>query len=213
MSRTALLAGSTGLIGAQLLELLLADARYERVIALSRKPLANTHSKLENVLITTGELDKLSSLKANDVFCCLGTTMKLAKSKAAFRVVDYEYPLQLANALKANGAQQFLLVSALGANRKSSIFYNKVKGELEEAITALKFGATYIFRPSLLLGDRKELRAGENGAKFVYQYLGFLIPAKYKGIESSKVARAMLAESQSGKSGVHVYESSVLQQY
>lgn len=212
MSRTALLAGSTGLIGAQLLELLLADARYDRVIALSRKPLA-VHSKLENVLLNTGEWDKLSNLKADDVFCCLGTTIKQAKSKQAFRAVDYDYPLQLAIALKGNGAKQFLLVSALGANKKSSIFYNQVKGEIEEAISALAFESTSIFRPSLLLGDRKEQRAGEDAAKVVYKYLGFLIPSKYKGIESSKVARAMLVESQSGKSGVHVYESAALHQY
>ncbi|MCW5911942.1 MAG: NAD(P)H-binding protein [Cyclobacteriaceae bacterium] len=213
MARTALLAGATGLIGKQLLELLLNDSQYDKVIALSRSALPVNHHKLENVLMQAGEWDKLLALKAHDVFCCLGTTMKQAGSKEAFRKVDYEYPLELAKALKANGAQQFLLVSALGADKLSTVFYNKVKGETEEAITALGYDATFIFRPSLLLGDRKEQRPGEDAAKVVYKIFGWLIPKKYKGIDSVKVAQAMLTEARSGKTGKQVYESAALQGY
>lgn len=211
--RTAVLAGSTGLIGNHLLELLLADTAYDKVIALSRKPLAKRHSKLENVLVNLDEWAKLKELKADDVFCCLGTTIKQAKTKEAFRKVDFEYPVELAKALKQNGAVTFLLVSALGADKNSGIFYNQVKGEVEAAIGELAYPTTHIFRPSLLLGDRKEQRSGEDAAKVFYKIFGWLIPQKYKGIEAVKVARAMVAEAKSGKQGQHVYESAALQKY
>ncbi len=213
MSKVALLAGSTGLIGNQLLELLLADSHYSKIIALSRKPLSIVHPKLENIVLEVEQLENHSQLKADDVFCCLGTTMKQAGSKAAFRKVDFDYPFQLAKILKANGAQQFLLVSALGANKNSGIFYNQVKGEIEEAIASVGFRAFHIFRPSLLVGPRKEKRSGEDAAKIVYKIFGFLIPKKYKGIESIKVARAMQVLAKKELSGVFVYESNALQAY
>lgn len=213
MARIALLAGATGLIGNHVLELLLADAAYDKVIALSRKPLVSKHTKLENVLVNIDEWSKLNLLKADDVFCCLGTTIKQAKTKAAFRKVDFEYPVEVAKALKQNGATTFLLVSALGADKNSRIFYNQVKGEVEATITELGYNGTHVFRPSLLLGDRKEQRSGEDAAKVFYKIFGWLIPQKYKGIEAAKVARAMVAEAKSGKQGLHVYESAVLQKY
>ncbi|MBX2896466.1 MAG: oxidoreductase [Cyclobacteriaceae bacterium] len=213
MARTALVAGATGLIGNQLVQLLLPDAAYQRVIALSRKPLAITHPKLENVLLNVEEWAKLNSLQADDIFCCLGTTIKQAKTKAAFRKVDFDYPVEVAKALKQNGAENFLLVSALGADKNSRIFYNQVKGEVEAAIIEINYHATYVFRPSLLLGDRKEQRSGEDAAKVFYKIFGALIPQKYKGIDAQKVARAMVAEAKSGKQGLQVYESAVLQQY
>lgn len=213
MARTALVAGSTGLIGSQLVDLLLADGYYNKVIALSRKSLPVSHTRLENVLIDIHSLEKLSTLKADDVFCCLGTTMKQAGSKEAFKRVDYEYPLQLAKSLKSTGAKKFLLVSALGADKSSRIFYNKVKGIAEEAIGNLVYDSYHIFRPSLLIGPRKEARAGEDAAKIFYSIFGFLIPKKYKGIESVKVARAMMTEAKSDKVGLQIYESVALQEY
>jgi uncharacterized protein YbjT (DUF2867 family) len=213
MSKVALLAGSTGLIGNQLLELLLADSRYSKVIALSRKPLAITNPKLETIVLEVEQLENHSQLKADDVFCCLGTTMKQAGSKSAFRKVDFDYPLQVAKILKANEAQQFFLVSALGASKNSSIFYNQVKGEVEEAITSVGFRALHIFRPSLLLGPRKDQRSGEEAAKVFYKIFGFLIPKKYQGLESIKVARAMQALARKELTGVFVYESNSLQEY
>jgi|JI9StandDraft_2_1071091.scaffolds.fasta_scaffold86256_2 uncharacterized protein YbjT (DUF2867 family) len=213
MARIALLAGATGLIGNHVLELLLADAAYDKVIALSRKPLVSKHTKLENVLVNIDEWTKVSDLKVDDVFCCLGTTIKQAKTKAAFRKIDFEYPVEVAKALKQNGATTFLLVSALGADKSSRIFYNQVKGEVEAAVGELVYNATHIFRPSLLLGDRKEQRSGEDAAKVFYKIFGWLIPQKYKGVEAAKVARAMVAEAKSGKQGLHVYESAALQKY
>jgi len=213
MARTALIAGSTGLIGNQLLALLLESSDYDKVIALSRKPLNLNHPKLENVILTVDRLDHLATLKADDIFCCLGTTIKQAKSKEAFRKVDFDYPVALAKMLKQNGAQQFLLVSALGANKSSGIFYNRVKGEVEEAISKLGYSCFHIFRPSLLVGDRKEERTGEEAAKVFYRFFGFLIPKKYKGIESIKVARAMLQQAQNKSDGQFIHESDSLQDY
>jgi uncharacterized protein YbjT (DUF2867 family) len=210
-NRVALVAGSTGLIGSQLLELLLGDSFYTKVVALSRKPLSNSHPKLENIIVEADELKNHSDLKADDVFCCLGTTIKQAKTREAFRKVDFDYPVELASRLKANGANQFLLVTALGADKNSKIFYNRVKGEVEEAIGETGFTAFHIFRPSLLVGPRKEPRAGEDAAKVVYKIFGFLIPAKYKGIESVKVARAMLSFAKENKPGKYVHESGLLQ--
>jgi uncharacterized protein YbjT (DUF2867 family) len=213
MARIALIAGSTGLIGNQLLLLLLEASEYDKVIALSRKPLDLNHPKLENVTLTIDQLDQLATLKAEDVYCCLGTTIKQAKSKEAFRKVDFDYPIALAKMLKQNGAQQFLLVSALGANKNSSIFYNRVKGEVEEAVKQMGFAAFHIFRPSLLVGDRKEGRAGEEAAKVFYKFFGFLIPSKYKSIESIKVARAMFQLAIKNLDGLFIHESDSLQEY
>jgi len=212
-NRIALVAGSTGLIGGQLLELLLAENSYSKVIALSRKPLSISHPKLDNIVVEANDLKKHQELKADDVFCCLGTTIKQAKSKEAFRKVDFDYPLDLANLLKANGASRFLLVSSLGADKSSGIFYNQVKGEVEEAIAAVAFDSFHILRPSLLIGPRKEARAGEDAAKAVYKIFGFLIPAKYKGIDSIKVARAMISFAKENKHGKFIHESAELQSF
>lgn len=212
--KTALIAGATGLIGSQLLPLLLNSDRYERVKTLTRSTLHLEHPKLENHIVN---FDQLSSsghlLKADDVFCCLGTTMKKARSKETFREVDYTYPLELAKLSKQHGARQYLLVSALGANKNSSIFYNIVKGEVEEAIETVGFESFHIFRPSLLLGPRTEHRSGEDAAKWFYKIFGFLIPEKYQAIESLKVAKAMLHYAGENKAGKHIYESRSLQQF
>lgn len=212
--KTALVAGSTGLIGSQLLQLLLNDTYYDKVKAISRSPLGISHPKLESIVLDfdrmAGHQDKL---KADDVFCCLGTTIKKVKTKENFRKVDFEYPLELAKLTKARGAEQFLLVSALGADKKSNIFYNHVKGEVEEAISEIIFKSYHIFRPSLLMGDRKENRSGEEAGKVFFKIFGFLVPKKYKGIESIKVARAMYTVARQRLQGQHIHESKVLQSY
>lgn len=212
--RTALLAGSTGLIGKQLLELLLNDPHYTVVKAISRKPLAIQHAKLQNIV---ADLDTLTEhhdqLKSDDVFCCLGTTIKQAGSQAAFRKVDYDYPLELARLTKNQGASQFLIITALGSDARSGIFYNRVKGEVEQAIDAVGFDSYHIFRPSLLLGERTEKRAGEGAATVVYKALGFLIPLKYKAIDSIKVAKAMLHFAKQNSKGKFIHESKELQQF
>lgn len=205
--RTAVIAGSTGLIGSELLQLLLDSPVYGKVIALTRKALPE-HPKLVQVLADAGNIsEKFEWLTADDVFCCLGTTMAKAGSREKFYEIDYDYPLELARITHSLGARQYLLVSALGANKDSSLYYNKVKGEVEQAISAVGFETLHIFRPSLLLGDRAEKRPGEDAAKIFYKVFGFLIPKKYQAIDSSKVAAAMLHFAASHKSGKFIHES------
>jgi uncharacterized protein YbjT (DUF2867 family) len=212
--KTTLIAGSTGLIGSQLLELLLKDDDYSKVIAISRKKLEITDPKLVNVVCELNQLSNFSSeLIADDVFCCLGTTMKVAKSKEKFRAVDFDAPLALAKMAMEHGAKKFLLISALGANKNSSIFYNQVKGEIEEAIQQVGLSTTHIFRPSLLIGSRKEQRSGEEAAIVFYKFFGWLIPKKYKGIESIKVAKAMLSLAKENQPGVFIHESREIQNF
>ena len=214
MAKTALLVGSTGLIGKQLLQLLLQSDRYGKVIAIARKPIGLNHPKLEVIISPLNELGQhAEKLKADDVFCCLGTTMKQAKTKEAFRAVDFDAPLQVAKLALQQGARQYLLVSALGANKGSSIFYNRVKGEVEEEITKLGYSTYHIVRPSLLLGDRKEQRAGEEAAQFFYKIFGKIIPQRYKAIDGGKVAKALLFLASSDHPGHWVHESGSLQSY
>ncbi|MEQ8425093.1 MAG: NAD(P)H-binding protein [Cyclobacteriaceae bacterium] len=212
--KVALLAGGTGLIGSQLLQLLVDSMRYDKIKCLSRGGLPVDHQKIELIKTDGGNLNELSPLiKADDVFCCLGTTIKKAKTETAFRKVDFEYPLHLANLAKASGASQFLLVSSLGADSSSSVFYNRVKGEVEEAIDAVRFESYHIFRPSLLLGQRSEERSGEDAAKIFFKLFGFLVPGKYKAIDSAKVARAILANALKEEKGKFIHESKTLQSY
>ncbi len=214
MSKTALLIGSTGLIGKQLLRLLLQSERYRKVVAVARKPLEIRHGKLEAMVLPLVQLTQHTEmLRADDVFCCLGTTIKLAKTKEAFRAVDFDAPVQLAKVALHNGAKQFLLVSALGANKASSIFYNRVKGEVEEEIAKLGYLTCHFLRPSLLLGDRKEHRAGEKAAQVFYNLFGRIIPQRYQAIDSAKVARALLFLASSDRPGQWVHESESLQSY
>jgi uncharacterized protein YbjT (DUF2867 family) len=214
MGKIALIVGTTGLIGSQLLDLLLADADYEKVIAISRKPLAKAHSKLDNIVCELADFStSLQGVIADDVFCCLGTTMRKAKTKEAFRAVDYDAPLALAKAMKENGAKKYILISALGSKKSSSIFYNQVKGQVEEAIDQIGFESYHILQPSLLTGPRKEQRAGEEAAQVFYKIFGFLIPKKYASIESIKVARAMMAYAKEEKKGKFIHLSQELQKY
>lgn len=212
--RTALIAGSTGLVGQQLLQLLLKSDRYSTVKAITRSQLRIEDPKLVQIVTDYKNLDSLADqLAADDIFCCLGTTMSKAGSKEKFREVDYSFPLALSNIAKKTGAKQFLIVSALGASVKSSVYYNRVKGEMEEAILKFDFSAIHIFRPSLLLGIRGEKRPGEDLAKAFYKIFWFLIPDKFKAIESGKVAKAMLYFARREQQGKFIHESREMQHF
>lgn len=212
--KTALVAGSTGLVGSELLKQLDNSARYSKIICLTRQQPPPATGKFVFLQVDFDHLeDYANGLAADDIFCCLGTTMKKAGSKGAFRTVDYHYPVQLARLCKAQGARQFLMVSALGANSQSSVFYNQVKGETENAVTALGYRSVHLLRPSLLLGPRTEKRTGEDFAKLVFRLFGFLVPARYKGIEASTVARAMVALAAREEAGIYFHESVDLQKY
>ena len=211
---TALVLGSTGLVGAQLIQRLLEDNSYSKIKVVSRHTIDLNHHKVENVIVDFEMLEHYrDQLKADVIFCCLGTTMKQAGSKEVFKKVDYKYPLDVAKISKSQGSSRYLLISALGANKNSSFYYNQIKGQIEEAIQALGFASFHIFRPSLLLGDRKEARVGEEAAKKVYKIFGFLIPPKYRAIDSGKVANAMLFYGKQTKEGMFVHESNELQNF
>ncbi|MEZ0484564.1 oxidoreductase [Fibrella aquatica] len=210
--KTALVIGATGLIGDILTHRLVESADYNRVQVLTRKPLGWQHPRLQEVPFDFDHPNGLL-VRADDIFCCLGTTIKKAGSKDAFKKVDYQYPLDIARLGLENGATQFAIVTSMGADASSSIFYNKVKGETERDLTALNYPTLLIFRPSLLLGNRSEKRLGERIGSGVMRLFAPLIPAKYKAIDAEKVANAMLTTMQQQHSGKHTFESDQLQQY
>jgi uncharacterized protein YbjT (DUF2867 family) len=186
-----LLAGATGLVGRELLSLLQHETRISEVRVLTRRlPQKPKVSSKFHILITDySDLEENPDwFDVNCVFCALGTTMRKAGSKKAFREVDYEYPLRIAKLARAAGAKTFALVSAVGADTRSMFFYNRVKGEIEEAIAALQFPNFIIARPSLLLGDRRESRPAERFAKF----LAPLAPPRYKPVHVRQVAHSLL---------------------
>jgi uncharacterized protein YbjT (DUF2867 family) len=213
---SALLLGATGLVGGHVLDLLLADPAYTRVTVLTRRPLARMDSKLDQ---RTTDFDRLRdheiSFVVDDVFCCLGTTIATAGSQEAFRRVDHDYVVEAARLASEHGKRRFFVVTAAGANAKSRIFYNRVKGETEAAISALPLEAAVILRPSLLLGERTESRAGESVVQRVMPALDWMLVGpmrRYRSIQASTVARAMVRMARQGIQGVRVVESDEIQQ-
>jgi len=194
-TRVVALAGATGLVGRAILEGLLADGSVAAVHALGRRAPGVSHPKLTPHVLDFGALPPLPPL--DEVYLALGTTIKAAGSQAAFRAVDFDANLSAARAALAAGARRAGLVSAAGADAKSRIFYNRVKGELEEALAQLGFEGLVVARPSLLVGDRKALgqpeRTAERVATAVTRLLGPLVPANYRPVAASAVARALLA--------------------
>lgn len=194
--RTALVAGATGLVGGQILRGLLADDTVAAVHALGRRPPGVQHPKLTSHTVDFAALPALPP--HDETYLALGTTIKVAGSQPAFRAVDFDANLAVAHAARAAGAKRVGLVSAMGADARSSIFYNRVKGELEDALAALGFDALVIARPSFLAGDRESLgqpvRGGEKLALRVSEWLRVLIPANYRSIAARDVAAALLRE-------------------
>ena len=211
MQKTALIAGASGLIGSQLLPLLLASDRYAKVIVVGRRPLPQVHAKLEQRVLDFDQLEEHSlSLIADDVYCCLGTTMRQAGSKEAFYRVDYLYVVALAALTARNFASQLLLVSAMGADADSLIYYNRVKGEMEAAVRQTPFRAIHIFRPSLLLGERSEKRAGEQIGAVLLRLLNPLLLGplrKYRAVPAAAVAEAMLRAAEDDGGGIKIHLS------
>jgi len=210
MGKTALILGSTGLTGKLLLNRLLADDSYECVKVFSRRPLGLQHAKLE---IFIGDLLKLeqfeSDFKGDELFCCIGTTASKTKDKGKYKQVDFGIPVSAANLCKKNGIETFLVVSALGASAESQIFYNRTKGEMEQAVLMQHIPNTYILRPSLIKGFREEQRLGETiGAIVMSIAQAFLIGKykKYRAIEAGTIAKALHRLAQS-KPSLKIIES------
>lgn len=207
MHRIALIAGATGLVGRELLSLLLDDADVAEVVALTRRPLATPHPKLQQGIVDFDQLEGFALPPVDDFYCCLGTTMARAGSRAAFREVDLVYPVAIARMALASGATRCLFVSAQGADPRSRIYYSRIKGEAEGELTRLSFRTVWVFRPSLLSGERPEFRAGERITLALAQPFSPLIPARYRPIAASDVARAMHACAKGREAGCFVIES------
>lgn len=210
--KTAIIAGASGLIGRSLTQLLIKSDDYGQIIALVRKPLGIKHEKLTEQTVDFNAIEDMEDFpEGDDIFCCLGTTMKKAGSKDAFYKVDFTYPYELAQrALKA-GAMRFFLVSALGAKLNSRVFYNKVKGELEDKLSFLNYRTIYMFKPSLLRGNRGESRPGESFAQAMTRIIPFIGPwKKYRPIHADKVADSMMKVAKQEDKGCYFYQSEIM---
>ncbi|MCR8644725.1 oxidoreductase [Paenibacillus sp. N1-5-1-14] len=211
MGRTAWIVGGTGVVGTELVKQALESKAYSRVVMLVRKPISLTHPKLEQREVEFNKLaDYEFMMNGDDVFCCLGTTIKKAGSQQAFRLVDYDYPVQLAQIAKKQGAQRFLIITAMGANARSIIFYSRVKGELEQQLQALGLPALHIFRPSLITGNRQDRRSGEAFAVILMKVLNPLLVGpmrKYRSIDAAVIASAMLHATDQQTEGSSIYNS------
>ena len=213
--RRALLAGTTGLIGRALLPLLLESARHERVHALVRRPVSgvSAHPRLQ---IHQVDFDHLPALPAvDDVFIAVGTTIKVAGSQDAFRRVDFDAVLNTARAARSAGARRLLIVSALGADATSRVFYSRVKGEMQRAVAEIGYEVVVFAQPSLLAGDRVALgqpeRAGEVWTmRLLRPVLGW-VPRSVRPIAADDVARAMLRAALSSPPGIHFLRSAQMQ--
>ncbi|STQ92315.1 Putative NADH-flavin reductase [Janthinobacterium lividum] len=199
-----ILIGATGLVGREVLRLALMDARVSRIVAPVRKPLP-AHPKLDAPLV---DFDRLPAdapwWQADAVICTLGTTMKVAGTRQAFRRVDHDYPLAAARLALAAGTRTYALNSAAGANAASRFFYNRVKGDLERDLEALGFASLTHVRPGLIGGEREEARAGEGAALHVLRVLGPVLPRRWRINPAPRIASALLEAALAGTPGVHV---------
>jgi len=197
LEKTAIIVGATGLTGSLLLELLLEDAGYKTIKVLTRTPLTFKHPRIVNF---TGDLLSLENFEkdflADEVFCCIGTTAKKTPDKELYRKIDFGIPVKAAQLCKKNNIPGFVVVSSLGADAKNSIFYSRTKGEMEEAVLGIKLPYTYILRPSLIIGNRKEKRMAESLASSFFKITGPLLIGplkKYAPNKATDIAKAMLA--------------------
>lgn len=211
MTKIAIIIGSTGLTGSHLLKALLTGNAYEKVISFVRTASKISHPKLVQHVVDFDVPESYKDLvEGNDMFCCLGTTIKKAGSQDAFEKVDLEYPVMFAKVAATKGVKQFSIISSLKANSKSNNFYLRTKGRCEEALRTIPFQSISIFRPSLLLGNRKEFRFWEKLVAPIMRFISiFLIGRlkKYRPINSKRLAYAMYSIAQQSTVGYHVYES------
>lgn len=210
--KTALIIGSSGLVGKHLVRLLLKENYYGSIRLLVRSPQNYNSPLIEEILFDFDNPDE-EQVIADDVYCCLGTTIKKAGTKEAFTKVDYQFPVTIAKIAHTNGSRRMAVVTAIGSNPTSKIFYNKVKGDVELELKKIPFQALYIFRPSLLLGKRDENRFAESAGKIVMRIIAPLLPKKIRGIHASHVAQSMIQEIQKDRKGVFYIESKQMQHF
>ena len=216
MGKKAILIGATGLIGANLLEKLLVSSNYTEVLVIARKKIINNNSKLKQLTINLDELHlHADEIIGDDVFCCLGTTVKQTPNLELYKKIDYQYPIDLAHIAFKNGAKTYHLVSSVGADAQSRIFYTRTKGEVERDLQVIPYQSMNIYRPSLLDGDRKESRIGEKLMTIMMRLVNPILVGglrKYRSIKIEKVASAMLTQAVKEPEGIHIYASDEIEQ-
>lgn len=215
MSKTAIVTGGSGLIGTALLERLCAADAYSKVKAFVRKPLAFTHPKLEQIIV---DFDNIRSFEediaGDDFFSCLGTTKSKTPNQKEYYKIDHDYPVQMAEIAARNGMQHFHIISSIGANARSKIFYTRMKGETERDVAAIPFRSVHIYRPSFLSGNRKEQRALEKIGLMIFELIKPLLRGpfrKYRAINAGVIAEAILVNAAENKQGLFIYESDEIQ--
>ena len=192
MSKTAIILGATGLTGGILLEKLIKDSAFSKIKLFSRSSVDTQNSKIEEHLINLFQLkNHAEQFNGDVVFCCIGTTKANTPDKATYKKIDYGIPVAAAKLCNKNGIETFIVISAMGADAESSIYYNKIKGEMEREVLKQDIKNTFILQPSLIGGKRAEKRPGEKIAQFFARILDFLIPKKYKIINPETIALAM----------------------
>jgi len=210
MGKKAIVAGATGLIGSQLLDILLASDIYNEVVILVRKKLDITHPQLTQLVIDFEQIENYSaSITGDAVFSCLGTTRSKTPDRNTYYRIDHDYPLFLARLAKANGIKQFHLVSAIGANPNSGTFYIRLKGETERDISALNFYSSFMYEPSMLTGREFETRFGEVFFEGLFKIVNHLLIGqwkKYRSVSGTAVARAMYEQSLKDEPGQWVVQ-------
>ncbi len=212
MKKTAIILGATGLTGGILLEKLLNDSSFEKIKLFSRSSVEKNSPKIEEHLIDMFQLDNhYEAFKADVVFCCIGTTKSKTPDKETYKKIDYGIPVTAAILAKQNEVKTFVVISAMGADADSSIFYNKTKGEMQRDVLKQDIKNTYVLQPSLIVGDRDENRLGEKVATFFMGIFGFLIPNKYKMIKAEIIAKAMLILAKKGFSKQQITSDEIKQ--
>ncbi len=214
-AKTAVLIGATGLVGSYCLKYLIQHKAYNQIITIARKSMIPKNPKHRHIQVNFEQLEKIyAQFNGDDLYICLGTTIRDAGSKKKFIKVDFTYNLTFAKMASQKGFNQILLVSSVGANADSLFFYNKIKGYLEDEIKKLPFWATHLFQPSVLLGKRPTQRFGEQAAGKIGNVLDRIsggLLTKYKPVEAEVVAKAMIHAAQQLNPGLHIYPSHALQ--
>ncbi len=210
MPKTAIILGATGLTGKILLNKLLADSTFERIKLFSRSSVHIDNPKIEEHLIDMFALEYHSEeFKGDVVFCCIGTTNAKTPDKNMYSRIDYGIPVAAAQLSRDNDINTFIVISAMGADPRSKVFYNRTKGEMERDVLQYKIENTYILQPSLIGGSRTEIRIGERFAQWMMGSFDFLIPKKYKMIHPELIAKAMIWLSKNTYSEVRISSESI----
>lgn len=213
---TAVILGANGLIGFNLLQLLIKDERYSHIYTISRSSLSISSEKITEIIADINNIsDKIKNLSVDIFFCCIGTTKKKTPNENDYYKIDHDYPILVAKILQDNGCQTVSIISSVGANKNSTNFYLRLKGKVEESLISLNYKNTQIFRPSLLIGARKEKRFLEGIAQYIYPIFNLLLIgnlSKYKSIKAKEVAKAMSKLALIETKGLFIYHTEEIKQ-